>query len=137
MTGKEYFTRGSTALLDAVGKTINDVGSRLSQTPEPLRPGKVVVVITTDGYENASREFNYEEIKQMITHQSEKYGWEFIFMGANIDVAKEGKNLGIKQGRSFLFGRNVAGICNMYETVTRGLCDIRTAMSKQEDAAAV
>ncbi len=93
LTSDEYFTRGSTALLDAVGKTINDVGKRLGETPEALRPGKVIFVITTDGLENASREFTYDEVQKMITHQSEKYNWEFVFMGANIDVAKEGSKL--------------------------------------------
>jgi uncharacterized protein with von Willebrand factor type A (vWA) domain len=114
LTEKEYFTRGSTALLDAIGKTINDVGKRLGETPEAQRPGKVIFVITTDGLENASVEFSYKEVKRMITHQSEKYSWEFIFMGANIDVAQEGDKLGIKKDRAFYFKSDTKGLSVMY-----------------------
>ena len=114
LTGREYFTRGNTALLDAVGKTINDVGKRLSETPESQRPGKVIFIITTDGLENASSTFSYGEIKRMITHQTEKYSWEFIFMGANIDVAAEGKKLGIRADRNFSFTSSKMGVSEMY-----------------------
>jgi len=69
LTDREYFTRGSTALLDALGKTIGNVGNRLNETPEASKPGKVIFVITTDGLENASREFSYSEIQKMINHQ--------------------------------------------------------------------
>ena len=126
LTGEEYYTRGSTALLDAVGKTINDVGKRLNETPEALRPGKVIFVITTDGLENSSREFGYDEVKRMITHQSEKYGWEFIFMGANIDVAKEGGKLGISADRSLCFAASPDGMHNMYHRVARICGNIRS-----------
>ena len=95
LTDKEYYVRGSTALLDAVGKTILDVGYRLSKTSEETRPGKVIFVITTDGMENSSKEFTYEKVKELIKHQQEKYNWEFIFLGANIDAAKEAGNIGI------------------------------------------
>jgi uncharacterized protein YegL len=131
LTEREYFTRGSTALLDAVGKTINDVGKRLDETPEALRPGKVIFVITTDGLENASMEFSYDEVKKMIAHQSEKYGWEFIFMGANIDVAKEGGKLGIKADCSFGFAASVEGINSMYSDVDCICKAIRSAKPKQ------
>ena len=114
LTNDEYFTRGSTALLDAVGKTINDVGKRLNETPEDLRPGKVIFVITTDGLENASRNFSYDEVKKMITHQSAQYSWEFIFMGANIDVVQEGEKLGIGADRSFCYEASPAGTRRMY-----------------------
>jgi len=131
LTEREYFTRGSTALLDAVGKTINDVGKRLDETPEASRPGKVIFVITTDGLENASREFSYDQVKKMITHQSEKYSWEFVFMGANIDFAKEGNKLGISADRSFGWTANSAGVNVMYRSVA-ALCNtIRTDKPKQ------
>jgi len=93
LTNKEYYVRGCTALLDAVGKTILDLGYRLSKTDEEKRPGKVIFVITTDGLENASREFTYEKAKELIKHQQEKYNWEFIFLGANIDAAKEADSM--------------------------------------------
>jgi len=131
LTDNEYFTRGSTALLDAVGKTINDVGRRLSDTPEDSRPGKVIFVITTDGLENASKEFNYDKVKKMITHQSEKYGWEFIFMGANIDVVKEGSKLGIRADRSLGWASSPKGIYALYEDVG-GFCkSIRSSIPKK------
>ncbi|MGA9227489.1 MAG: VWA domain-containing protein, partial [Mesobacillus sp.] len=103
LTEKEYFVRGTTAMLDAVGKSIIDVGYRLSKTSEDRRPSKVIFVITTDGMENASREFTYEKVKELIRHQQEKYRWEFIFMGANIDAAKEADSLGIDIENSYNF----------------------------------
>lgn len=114
LTEKEYFTRGSTALLDAVGKTIDEVGMRLAATPEAQRPGKVIVVITTDGLENASRRYGYEQVKAMITRQSEQYRWEFIFMGANIDAAQEGQKLGIRLDRSFNYEATSYGVNSMF-----------------------
>ena len=114
LTGKEYFVRGMTALLDAVGKAIIDVGKRLESTDESERPGKVIFVITTDGQENSSREFTYERIKAMIEHQREKYNWEFIFMGANIDVASESSRLGIDPGMSVGYSATSVGTNAMF-----------------------
>jgi uncharacterized protein YegL len=135
LTDSEYFTRGSTALLDAVGKTINDVGRRLNETAEELRPGKVIFVITTDGLENASRKFGYDEVKRMITHQTEKYSWEFVFMGANIDVIEEGDKLGIKADRSFAFASTSEGLCDMYSEVNMLCCSIRESKPKKKKKA--
>lgn len=90
-----YQPRGFTALLDAVGKTIESVGAQLSRTPEAERPEKVVFVVQTDGAENASKEFTFEMIKDMITHQQDKYSWEFVFLGANIDAVQAAGQLGI------------------------------------------
>jgi len=132
LTNREYFTRGSTALLDAVGKTINDVGNRLSETAEEARPGKVIFVITTDGLENASREFSYNEVKRMITHQTEKYGWEFVFMGANIDVAKEGDRLGIKAKQSFSYASTSIGLSEMYSKADSLCCCLRAGRPTQK-----
>lgn len=81
-----YTPSNTTALLDAVGKAINSIGRRLADTPEADRPGKVIFAIITDGYENASTEFSRSQVFSMVTHQREKYGWEFIFLGANIDA---------------------------------------------------
>ncbi len=114
LTEKEYYVRGSTALLDAIGKTILDVGHRLSSTNEDLRPSKVIFVITTDGMENSSYEFNHEKISQLIKQQQEKYSWEFIFMGANIDAAKEASNIGIQESDTYSFEATELGVKNMY-----------------------
>jgi uncharacterized protein YegL len=88
-----YKPSNTTALLDAVGKTINSIGRRLADTPEDHRPGKVIFTIITDGYENASHDFSRKQIFDMVTHQREKYSWEFIFLGANID--SWGEEIGI------------------------------------------
>ncbi|WP_226537059.1 vWA domain-containing protein [Fictibacillus halophilus] len=117
LTSKEYFVRGTTALLDAAGKSILDVGHRLAKTPEKQRPGSVIFVITTDGMENASREFSYEKVKELIKHQQEKYSWEFIFMGANIDAEEEAESLGISKENAFDFEASEVGVEKMYNVM--------------------
>ncbi|WP_102349043.1 vWA domain-containing protein [Bacillus sp. Marseille-P3661] len=125
LTEEDYFVRGSTALLDAVGKTIIDVGYRLSQTREEKRPGKVIFVITTDGLENASREFTYEKVRELINRQQEKYNWEFIFMGANIDAVKEADSIGIKLEHAFNFESTSVGVEEMYNVIAEVVTEIR------------
>jgi uncharacterized protein YegL len=125
LSDKEYYVRGCTALLDAVGKTILDVGYRLSNTEEIEKPGKVIFVITTDGMENASREFTYEKVKELIKHQQEKYGWQFIFMGANIDAAKEADSIGINFENAYNFEASQAGVAKMYDTVCEAVSEKR------------
>jgi uncharacterized protein YegL len=125
LTGKEYFARGQTALLDAVGKTIADVNHRLATVQEWEKPGKVLFIITTDGLENASSEYDYEKVKKAITEQTEKSGWEFIFMGANIDVAKGCSNLGIAQNRAFSYTASAAGTMSMFCSLTGIASDLR------------
>jgi len=117
LTEQEYYVRGCTALLDAVGKSILDVGYRLATTTEENRPGKILFVITTDGLENASREFSYKKVKELIQHQQEKYNWEFIFMGANIDATEEADQLGIAKESAFNFEASEKGVEKMYEMV--------------------
>jgi len=117
LTEKEYYVRGATALLDAVGKTILDVNNRISMTDEGKRPGKVIFVITTDGMENSSKEFTYEKVKELIKQQREKHNWEFIFLGANIDVVKEAGNIGIDSNEAYSFETSQEGIKRMYNIV--------------------
>ena len=132
LSDKDYFVRGQTALLDAIGKTINDVGKRLNETQEEKRPGKVIFVITTDGLENASHLFSYKDIKNMITHQTDRYNWEFIFMGANIDFAQEGCKLGINPSLSHGFTGSSDGIRHMFSNVA-SFCDVlRTEKSNKK-----
>lgn len=130
LTDKEYYVRGSTALLDAVGKTILDVGYRLSKRSEEKRPGKVIFVITTDGMENSSREFTYEKIKDLIKHQQEKYNWEFIFLGANIDAAIEAGNLGIDRSNAYNFEASETGVETMYNVVCEAVFEKRMSKKK-------
>lgn len=125
LTGKNYYVRGCTALLDAVGKTILDVGYRLAQTDEEQRPGKVIFVITTDGMENASREFTYEKVRELIQHQQEKYSWEFIFMGANIDAAKEADSIGINVEHAYNFEASEEGVKSMYNVISEAVAEKR------------
>ncbi|MCJ7690362.1 MAG: VWA domain-containing protein [Clostridiaceae bacterium] len=125
LTCKEYFVRGSTALLDAIGKTILDVGYRLSKTSEDEKSGKVIFVITTDGMENASCEFTYKKIKECIKHQKEKYNWEFIFLGANIDATKEADSLGIDVNNAYSYEASTIGVENMYNKVCMAVSEKR------------
>jgi len=94
----KFEPRGGTALLDAVGRAINETGARLKALPESERPGLVTFLIITDGEENSSREFKLEKIKEMITHQQEKYDWKFSFLGANQDAFATGNSMGIAAG---------------------------------------
>lgn len=95
LTEKEYFVRGSTALLDAIGHTIIDVSNRLIKTSYNNLPNKVIFVITTDGLENSSVEFTYEQVERLIKQKQSVDKWDFIFLGANINVKKEAESLGI------------------------------------------
>ena len=100
ITGKEYFVGGSTALLDAIGKTIHKIGTVQKNTAEDYRAEKVMFVIITDGEENASRHYSSMQIRQMIQRQKERYGWEFIFLGANIDAVETAGRFGIDADRA-------------------------------------
>lgn len=121
ITNKEYSASGNTALLDAVGDTINSIGNRLNNTPEDERPEKVIFVITTDGQENASREFTKNTIKEMIEHQQEKYSWLFIFLGANIDAVGEASNLGINTQYARNYTANSVGTDALYASVSNAI----------------
>lgn len=100
MTEKEYCVGGSTALLDAIGITINKIAGVQKNTAEEYRAENVMFVIITDGAENASREYTAQKIKAMIEHEKEKYGWEFIFLGANIDAVETAVQFGISADRA-------------------------------------
>ena len=100
ITEKEYFVGGSTALLDAIGKTIHKIDTAQKNTSDAYRAEKVMFVIITDGYENSSREYSSQKVKSMIEHKKEKYGWEFIFLGANIDAVETAGRFGINADRA-------------------------------------
>lgn len=125
LTDKEYFVRGSTALLDAIGRAILDAGVRLAGMKEEDRPGKVIFVITTDGLENSSKEFSFSRIKELIRHQQEKYNWEFIFMGANIDTVKEAESMGIHRENTYSFEASSDGVGEMYCRASEAVTDKR------------
>lgn len=118
MTKREYYARGCTALLDAVGKTINSVGKRLADTPEDERPQNILFVITTDGYENASLEYTKSRVKEMIEHQQNVYNWKFLFLGANIDAVGEADSLGIRQAGACRPSATVEGVRSSFRAVS-------------------
>jgi uncharacterized protein YegL len=125
MTRREYYVRGSTALLDAVGRAIHHIGNVHKYAREEDRPEKTLFVITTDGMENASRQYSYEKVREMICRQKEKYGWEFLFLGANIDAAKEAARFGISQDRAADYHADSQGTGVIYETVNEAICHVR------------
>ena len=96
LTSETYVPRNSTALYDAIGRTINSIGEELAALPEDQRPEKVIVVIITDGEENASQEFTSKIVSEKITHQTETYNWQFLYLGANQNAWDVGRGLGIK-----------------------------------------
>lgn len=127
MTRKEYYVRGCTALLDAVGKSIHHIGNVHKYAREEDRPEKTIFVITTDGMENASREYSYARLKAMIERQKEKYGWEFLFLGANIDAAKEAARFGITEDRAANYHADHQGTAVIYEAVCDAVCNVRAS----------
>jgi hypothetical protein len=100
----ELIPRGMTALRDAVGSTVAEIGQHLESLPENDRPGEVVVVILTDGHDTASKEYTGEQVSQMINHQRERYGWEFLFLGADQDAIAAGGRMGIRAETSLAYG---------------------------------
>jgi len=108
-----YVPRGSTALLDAIGRTFNAVGARLARLPEEERPEKVIVLIFTDGGENASREFRRHKVVEMIDLQRKKYSWEILFFGAGPEAFAEGNSLGLDS--SSIFRAHALGGTGTYE----------------------
>jgi len=117
MTEKEYFVGGSTALLDAIGTTINKLVSVQKNTAEDFQADKVMFVIITDGEENSSREYSADRVRSMIEHEKEKYGWEFIFLGANIDAVQTAAQFGISKDRAVDYVPDSKGTRLNYEAM--------------------
>lgn len=127
LTEREYFVRGQTALIDAVGKTINRIYGLRRNTAEDFRAKKVLFVITTDGMENASCEFSYDRVRTMIERRKFRDGWEFLFLGANIDAVEVADRLGIAQNRAQSFHNDSEGIALNYRTLSRIAAKFRAA----------
>ena len=126
LTTDDYWVRGTTALLDAVGSSVKFIDRVHRYLPESHKPGKTVFVITTDGYENASTKFTYERVKRLID-KKQKEGWEFLFLGANIDAAKEAGRLGIAADRAATYINDTLGAGAMYDAVADATCCMRSA----------
>ena len=133
MTRRDYYVRGCTALLDAVGRTIRHIGNVHKYAREEDRPEKTLFVITTDGMENASREYSYERVRRMIEHEKDKYGWEFIFLGANIDAAREAARFGITEDRAVNYHADSVGTAVIYEAVSEAVCNVRASRPMSDE----
>lgn len=129
LTEEEYFVRGSTALLDAVGNAIHHIGNVHKYARPEDRPEKTLFIITTDGMENASRHYTYEKVKQMIERQKNKYGWEFLFLGANIDAISEAGKFGIRPTCAVNYNCDSVGTAINYKTLSNVVSKVRQCES--------
>jgi hypothetical protein len=119
--------------LDAVGRTISKIGNAQKYTAEEERAEHVMFVITTDGMENASREYSYENVRQMIEHQKSKYGWEFIFLGANIDAIAAAERFGICEDRAVNYNADSEGTRLNYEVINETVSCMRASRPISEN----
>lgn len=131
LTSKDYMPCGMTAMLDAIGRTVVAIGQKLADTPEENRPGNVVVTIITDGFENASKEYTWSIIKNMIKEQRDKYNWTFTFIGANIDVDKVSEDLGIDSRFAKKYTASKAGTNTVYDAVAKSVSFTRKVSAKR------
>lgn len=111
LTETTYRAGGSTALLDAIGRTVDAMGRKLASMKEEERPSKVVILVMTDGEENASTDFKHAKIKEMVSHQQDRYNWQFVFIGANIDSFSVGTSMGVAAGSTYSYS-SVPGAYN-------------------------
>ncbi len=127
MTEREYYVRGCTALLDAVGGAIHHIGNVHKYARKEDRPIKTLFVIITDGFENSSKRYTYQKVKSMIERQQKRYGWEFIFLGANIDAIAEAKRFGIREEMAVEYICDEVGTALNYEAVSEVVSNLRAS----------
>lgn len=125
MTDKDYTVGGCTALLDAIGGAIHHIGNVHKYARAEDVPEHTMFVITTDGMENASRHYDSEKVKKMIERQKEKYGWEFLFLGANIDAVETARHFGISEDRAVNYHSDSEGTQLNYEVLSEAICAVR------------
>ena len=133
MTEEEYYVRGCTALLDAVGGAIHHIANVHKYARDEDRPEKTLFVITTDGMENASRHYNSDTVKKMIERQKRKYGWEFLFIGANIDAVETAAHFGIERNRAVNYNADSKGTKILYETISAPISAMRANAAISDD----
>ena len=126
MTDRDYYVRGCTALLDAIGGTIHHIGNIHKYAREEDRPEKTLFIITTDGMENASRHYTYDKVKQMVERQKSRYGWEFLFLGANIDALEVAGRFGISKDHAANYHCDETGTALNYAVLSDAICKVRT-----------
>lgn len=125
LTDKEYYVRGCTALLDAVGGAIHHIGNVHKYARKEDVPEKTLFIITTDGMENASHRYTYDKVRYMIERQKERYGWEFLFLGANIDAAAEARRFGIDESMAVNYHCDKIGTALNYEVISEAISSVR------------
>ena len=128
LTEKEYFVRGCTALIDAIGGAIHHIGNVHKYARSEDVPEHTMFVITTDGMENASHRYSSEKVKNMIERQKEKYGWEFLFLGANIDAVETAKHFGISEERAVNYHSDRVGTQLNYEVLNEAISSVRCSV---------
>ena len=131
MTSKQYYVRGCTALLDSIGQSITNMKTIQDALPKELKAEKVLFVITTDGYENASQHYTYKKVNKLISTQKEKYNWEFLFLGANIDAIDEASKLGIHADNAVNYYHDGEGIASVYKAVDEFTQNLRSSSPKK------
>ena len=129
MTDRQYYVRGCTALLDALGGAIHHIGNVHKYAREEDRPEKTLFIITTDGMENAGRRYDYERVRKMVAHQKEKYNWEFLFLGANMDAIETAGHFGISRDRAVNFVCDSEGTKLNYEVLSATVTGFRACKS--------
>lgn len=132
LTRRNFQPRGSTPLLDAMGQLIDRTGARLAALAEPDRPTRVIVVILTDGMENSSQRYSRRQVFEMIQHQQDVYGWQFIFLGANQDAIAEARTLGIGREKALTYRGDGRGTRDAIRFSTRLVSDLRSAKTRRE-----
>ena len=125
MTDDDYTVRGCTALIDAIGGAIKHINNIHKYARKEDIPQHTMFVITTDGMENASRKYTSKKVKQMIERQKERYGWEFLFIGANIDAVETARNFGISEDRAVNYNADQQGTQILYNSVAKAVCAVR------------
>lgn len=133
LTEKDYKVRGCTALLDAVGGAIHHISNIHKYLPEEYKPEHTIFVVTTDGLENASIKYTYKQVKHLIT-EKEEAGWDFLFLGANIDAAAEASKIGIPVARAATFIADELGSKTMFGAVCAETINMRTGCSQRDDS---
>lgn len=133
MTDRQYQVSGCTALLDAIGGAVHHIANVHKYAREEDRPGKTIFVITTDGMENASRAYSYDEVQRMVKHEQEKYGWEFLFLGANMDAISAARSFGIRADRAVRYRCDGAGTALNYSVVSETVARVRRRESIEPD----
>lgn len=132
MTEEEYYVRGCTALLDAVGSSIHHMKSLQKKMKESDRPEKTIFIITTDGMENSSKEYSHEKVKKLIKKAEEKYHFEFIFLGANIDAISVAGSFGLRKERAFNYHSDKRGTAVNFEALSDTVSGLRKSKSREE-----